>query len=400
MTIAYIPYGAYWSTPFAKWQGSLAHLHSLRFAAHVALEALSKRGIATSELDYGVLGITTPQYGAFWGMPWVGSLMGAPELTGPTVSQACATGAQTILLAADAIALGRVRSVLALTADRISNTPHIYYPEASGIAGSGTSEDWQVTNFREDPFLHIDMTQTAENCAVRWKIDTSEQHEVSIRRYDQYRAALDDTAGCSFHSRYMTLPFDVPDRTFKRTIGTLLDDEGIRPVTAEGVAHLKPVKPGGTVTNASQTHPADGNAGILITDGNRAKELSARPEIAIHIVAGASSRAEAGFMPHAPVLAARKALDRAGIGISDCAAIKSHNPFVVNDIVFAREFDIDVMAINNYGSPLIYGHPQAPTGMRCIIELVEELVALGGGYGLFQGCAAGDSATAIVVKVQ
>ena len=55
--------------------------------------------------------------------------------------------------------------------------------------------------------------------------------------------------------------------------------------------------------------------------------------------------------------------------------------------------------MNNYGSSLIFGHPQGPTGMRLLIELIEELVLLGGGYGLFTGCAAGDSAASLVVQV-
>ena len=71
MTEAYIPYGAYWTTPFARWQGSLAHLHSLRFAAHVAKSELERRDIALDEIDYGVLGITVPQKRSFWGLPWV-----------------------------------------------------------------------------------------------------------------------------------------------------------------------------------------------------------------------------------------------------------------------------------------------------------------------------------------
>jgi acetyl-CoA acetyltransferase len=65
----------------------------------------------------------------------------------------------------------------------------------------------------------------------------------------------------------------------------------------------------------------------------------------------------------------------------------------------AKEMGLDVMAFNNYGSPLVYGHPQGPTAGRCIIELIEELELLGGGYGLFTGCAAGDTAAALVVKV-
>lgn len=79
--------------------------------------------------------------------------------------------------------------------------------------------------------------------------------------------------------------------------------------------------------------------------------------------------------------------------------MKSHNPFAVNDIIFAKELGLDVMTMNNYGCSLIWGHPQGPTGLRAIIELIEELALAGGGYGLFHGCAAGDSAMAVVVEV-
>ena len=97
--------------------------------------------------------------------------------------------------------------------------------------------------------------------------------------------------------------------------------------------------------------------------------------------------------------ASRAALAQAGLAIGDLAAIKSHNPFAVNDILFARATGADLDAMNNYGCSLIWGHPQGPTGLRGIIELIEELVLRGGGHGLFQGCAAGDSAMAVVLSV-
>ena len=58
------------------------------------------------------------------------------------------------------------------------------------------------------------------------------------------------------------------------------------------------------------------------------------------------------------------------------------------------------MGMNNNGCSLIWGHPQGPTGLRAVIELIEELVDRGGGYGLFQGCAAGDTSMAVVLEVQ
>ena len=104
-------------------------------------------------------------------------------------------------------------------------------------------------------------------------------------------------------------------------------------------------------------------------------------------------------MPMAPVPAARAALRAAGLAIGDIDAVKTHNPFAVNDIVFARDTGFPLEKMNNFGCSLIWGHPQGPTGMRAIIELIEELALRGGGTGLFTGCAAGDSAMAVVLRV-
>jgi acetyl-CoA acetyltransferase len=93
------------------------------------------------------------------------------------------------------------------------------------------------------------------------------------------------------------------------------------------------------------------------------------------------------------------ALKNADIKVADVAAVKTHNPFTVNDVVMGKLMNINDKIFNNYGSSLIYGHPQGPTGMRLIIELIEELVLKGGGYGLFAGCAAGDTAAGLVLKV-
>jgi len=77
----------------------------------------------------------------------------------------------------------------------------------------------------------------------------------------------------------------------------------------------------------------------------------------------------------------------------------SHNPFIVNDIVFACETGFPVERMNNFGSSLVFGHPQGPTGTRLIIELIEVLIVRGGGFGLYHGCAAGDAGFAVVIEM-
>ena len=76
MARAFIPYGIYWSTPFAKWQGSLAHLHSLKLAANVGKQFLQSKKFPLEQIDLGVLGITNPQPSSFYGLPWVTGMMG------------------------------------------------------------------------------------------------------------------------------------------------------------------------------------------------------------------------------------------------------------------------------------------------------------------------------------
>ena len=397
MTDAYIPYGAYWTTPFARWQGSLAHLHSLRFAAHVAKSELERRDIALDEIDYGVLGITVPQKRSFWGLPWVTAMMGADHIPGPTVSQACATGARSLQTASQEIACGTASVALVIAADRTSNNPHVYYPAPHGPGGTGEHEDTVWDNFTDDPYARCGMIDTAENVARKWQIPTDEQHEVVLRRYEQYSEATADSE--AFHARYMSLPLEVPDARYRKTTSTLSGDEGIHQTTRDHLDSLKPIKEDGTVTSGGQTHPADGNAAIVVTSRDRARSLSGDSPMEIRIKGFGMARVEKAFMPYAPVPAAQRALDDAEVTLDKIDAVKTHNPFAVNDIVFARETGRDVMAMNNFGCSLVWGHPHAATGLRSVIELIEELAQRGGGTGLFTGCAAGDTAMAVVVAV-
>ena len=394
---AEIPYGAYWSTPFARWQGAFANLHSLEFAAYTTRKELDRRGIPADAIEHGVLGFSVPQAHSFYGLPWVAGRAGLGHVAGPTVMQACATGVRALLAATQEIEAGLCGVSLALTCDRTSNGPHIYYPNPKGPGGTGAHEDWVMDNFGCDPLGRHSMLQTAENVAARHQITTAQQHEVVLLREKQYREALAD--GCAFQKRYMTLPFEVPDAAFKKTTGTVESDDGIRFSTAEGLAILKPVLADGTVTYGGQTHPADGNAAIIVAEHARAGELSHDRNIRVKLHGFGSARAQQAHMPEAPIPATQRALDAAGMTIDQMDAVKTHSPFAVNDVLFSRQTGVPLEKMNNFGCSLVWGHPQAPMGTRGVIELVEELAQRGGGYGLFTGCAAGDTAMAVVVEV-
>jgi len=394
---SFIPYGAYWSTPFCKWQGSLSTVNAIPLAAKAARKAMAERDIPAGKLDGIVLGMTVPQKQGLYGGPWLAGMLGAEGITGTIVSQACATGARALATAAGEVELAPGRTVLGITADRCSNSPHIYYPNPQGPGGMGEKEDVVLDGFGHDPWARNSMIQTAENVAAEQKISREEQDQCVLVRHRQYADALADDA--AFHKRYMLLPFEVKDARGKKTLAIVEGDEGVFPTTAEGLAGLRPIMPDGTVTFGSQTHPSDGNCGMLVTDRERARELSRDAEAEVQLLSFGQARTDKGYMAKATVPAARAALDAAGVKLDDIAVLKTHNPFAVNDVYLARELGKRIEDFNNYGSSLIYGHPQGPTGMRLIIETIEELVIKGGGLGLFTGCAAGDTSAAVVVKV-
>ena len=393
---AFIPYGAYWSTPFAKWQGSLANLNAVQLAAVCGKQALAARRVPLEAIDLAILGITNPQKGSFYGLPWLTGMMGLDRVPGPTIQQACATSVRALQMASHEVRDGSSQCTLLLMADRQSNGPVIYYPDPTGSGGYGITEHWVPDNMAHDPYAKNPMIKTGENVAARYGFSTAQQHALKLRRYEQYQEAVADDR--AFQKRYMV---EVPlsDSRFRKVTGTLSADEGVFPTTAEGLAKLKPVLEGGTVTFGGQTHPADGNAGALVTTRERARELATDKGIEVELLSFGQHREAPGYMPAAPGPAAAQALQRAGLSVAQVDAIKTHNPFAVNDLALAADLGFPWERMNNYGSSIIWGHPQAPTGLRGVIELIEELVLRGGGVGLFTGCAAGDTGLATVIRV-
>lgn len=377
---AFIPLDAAWSSPFVRWQGPVAELSSLDVAAQVTERALGERGDAW-EIDELVLGLTVPQKQSFYGAPTLAARLGLGAVSGPLIMQACATSVACV----HAAAAGGDGVRLVVVTDRTSNGPHVVYPSAGAPGGTPASENWVLDSFGCDPNTGEGMLATAERVASQGGFSKAEVDAVTARRWSQYEDALADDR--AFQRRWM-VPITV--KTTRKPV-EIDADWGIRPAPLEALSGLSAVEEGGVVSYGSQTHPADGCAGLIVTD--RPVGVSAR------IVASGFARVGRGEMPKAPVPAAAAALADAGLALTDIDLIKTHNPFAVNDLWFARETGADVEAMNPFGCSLIYGHPQGPTGARGLVELIWALHDRGGGRGLFTGCAAGDTGAALVVEV-
>lgn len=392
---AYIPYGGYYSTPFAKWQGSLANENSIVLGAQTSKRWFASRGInPADEIDFLYLGITVGQHRVFYGAPWAAHMIGAPNIPGNTVMQACATSTTTIFNASMAVETGNLNTAYCLLVDRTSNGPHTIWPNPAGPGGEVVSENWNMDNINCDPSTGYGMLVTAENVAKEIGSTRTEADELTLHRYEQYKDALANDR--AFQKRYM---FSVEIPVSKKETKMIDRDEGVTNTTKEGLERLRPVVEGGLHTFGMQTHPADGNVGIIVTTKERAARLSKDTGIPVQVVSYGYARTKKAFMPMAPGPAAKMALERAGIGVKDVATFKNHNPFIANDLYLAKALGIDAGNINNYGSSMVFGHPQGPTLGRLVIEAIEETAIKGGGYALVSGCAAGDSAAALVIKV-
>ena len=391
---AYIPYKGYWSSPFCRWQESLQNQHAVELAAATAKRFFELRGITPDIFDGIVFGSTVPQKMEFYSAPWFATMMGNPYISGPHVAQACATATVSLNYAASSIELGSNNNILVATCDRCSNCPNIIWPNPSGLGGKPDFASWMVDGFNYEPTGGTGPLGTANNVIKEHGITREESDALVLDRYMKYTMSTADDR--RFQKRYM-LPVEIA-LSRKKTI-LVEADEGITPCTAEGLAALKTVTPDSIITVAAQTHAADGNAGMIVTTKEKANELSADKAVTIRILSYGFARVKKAHMPDAPVPASAQALEKAGIKVSDLAAVKTHNPFSVNDIIMRKEMGIDDKIFNNYGCSLIWGHPQGPTNTRLAIELIEELVLKGGGYGLVAGCMAGDSGAALVIKV-
>ena len=387
---ARIPYGTWGSSYFPAWQTSaLAEVNIGQFAGEAMNRILSLRKVPTTVLDYLILGSTIPWHWKFWTAPMIASCVDH-RIPGFHLEQACATGLQAVIVAASEVHSNANDVVGVLTFDRTSDSPVGVFPERRAHERTMALADvWD--NFGFDPATGKAMLSCAGYAARKHKTDRREVDELTMYRYEQYYNAKE-----SGLLDNVLVPLEVLNVQGK-PLGTIDGDYGVRKLTYDMLKVMPELDD--CVTGGTQTHASDGMATLLVTTKEKAKELSLRPEIDISFVAKTEVRTFPSLMPESPALAVQKLLKKTGLTMGDMTVVKNHNPFAVNDIYMGRLMGIDDKIFNNYGCSLVFGHPQGPTGMRCIIELIEELVLKGGGYGLFAGCAAGDTAAAVVVKV-
>ena len=322
---AEIPYGAYWSTPFTRWQGSLRapaqrRVRGPRGPARTGAAQDRRRALRLRRARLlGAAEAVVLRHALAAG------LIGAGQAGGPTLMQACATGVRTLLAAAQEIEVGMATTALVVNCDRTSNGPHLYYPNPRGPGGTGVAEDWVMDNFGCDPLGGHSMLATAENVAARHGITTAEQHEVVLRREAQYAQALAD--GSAFLKRFMTLPFEVPAPGYKKTLARSKATRASR--TRRPRAWPRSSRSRRAAPSPSAARRIRPTATRRSSSRRASRRASWRPirRSRCGCTASASRAPNWPTCPRPPCRRRSARWPRPGAAIGQMAAVKTHNPF-------------------------------------------------------------------------
>jgi acetyl-CoA acyltransferase len=307
------------------------------------------------------------------------SLMGLKidTVAGMTVNRYCASGLETISIAAAKIQAGMADCILAGGVESMSYIPMGgYRPVPNYKATAAGHEDY-----------YWGMGLTAEAVAKQYKVSREDQDEFAFRSHQKALNALDkdlfkeDIVPIEVEEIFMDEDDNKQQRNF-----TVSKDEGPRRNTSiEALAKLKPVfANGGSVTAGNSSQMSDGAAFVLVMSEKMVKELNLEP------IARMVSFAVAGVPPKimgiGPVKAIPKALDRAGMELKDIDLIELNEAFASQSLAVLRALEINQEIVNVNGGAISLGHPLGCTGAKLSVQLFNEMRRRKNKYGMVTMC--------------
>jgi 3-oxoadipyl-CoA thiolase len=365
-------------TPVGRYGGVLSSERPDDLAATVISEAVGRAEVEPAEIEDVYFGCANQAGEDNRNVARMASLLaGLPDsVPGVTVNRLCASGLSAIVSACHAIAAGEGDLYVAGGVESMSRAPFVFgKPEHGFPRGDRTVYDttlgWRFPNPRlEEVFPLESMGETGENVAERYGISREEQDAFGLQSQRRWAAA---------HEAGRFADELVP-------VGDAVRDEHPRPDTDEQkLAALRPVfRAGGTVTAGNSAGINDGAAALVIASEEKARELGAEPlgSFLGAAVAGVDPR----VMGIGPIPAVRKALERAGVEVSDLDLVELNEAFASQSLVVIRELGLDPEKVNVNGGAIALGHPLGMSGARLVVTLLHELRRRGGRYGLATLC--------------
>jgi acetyl-CoA acetyltransferase family protein len=380
-------------TPFGRYAGGLAGVRPDDLAAHVVTAILERSpGLNPERIDDVTFGNANGAGEENRNVARMAVLLaGLPTtIPGNTVNRLCASSLDAALQASRAIETGDASLILTGGVESMSRAPWVVLKPDRGFDRShetmhSTTLGWRMVNPRMPEQWTISLGESAELIAERWEISRAAQDEFALRSHRNAAKAWED----GFYSEWVV---PVPDTELER-------DEGIRPDTSmEKLAKLKPAfKEGGSVTAGNSSPLNDGGGAVLVGDQRAAEEIGLEP---IARIAGRGVHAvDPDIFGIAPVEAANRALERAGIGWADVSVVELNEAFASQCLADIAGWDgLDPEVVNPNGGAIALGHPLGASGARVLGGLAHELRRRGGGWGVAALCIGVGQGLAVVLE--
>jgi acetyl-CoA C-acetyltransferase len=380
-------------TAVGRYGGALRDVPAYQLAATVLRGLVERTGLASSDIDDVILGQCYPNSDA----PAIGRVAALDagldvSVTGMQLDRRCGSGLQAVLNAAMQVQTGVSELVVAGGVESMSGAAFYSTSMRWGVKGEGVTLHDGLARGRVTAGGRLHpvpggMVETAENLRREYGIPRLEQDELALRSHQ--RAVAAQRSGAFAEE---IVPVEV--RTRRGT--TLVDtDEHPRPDSSlDTLGSLRPVlggsDPDATVTAGNASGQNDGASVCVVTHPGNAERLGLRPlgRLVSWAVAGVPPRT----MGIGPVPSTAKALERAGLKLSEIDLIELNEAFAAQVLACTREWgfgDADWERTNVNGSGISLGHPVGATGCRILTTLLRELDRRSGRYGLETMCIGG-----------
>ncbi len=379
-------------TPLGGFNGSLSNIGGTDLGALVIKEAINRAGIEKDAVDEVIMGMVLPcgygqnpakQAAVKAGMPWEAECI--------TLNKVCGSALKSVMLAAQAIAVGDADIVVAGGMENMSMAP--YYLEKARFGyrmGPGKLEDHMLHDGLWDNVNDFHMGMSNELCSEKYNVSREDQDHYAAESYRRAMAAIDNGR---FKKEIM--PVEIPQRKGDPVVFDT--DETAVKTPYEILAKMKPAfKKDGVGTAGNASIISDGASAVVVMSKERATALGCT--ILAHIGAQASYGIDMKYVLVAPILAIPKCLKKEGIGKDDVDLYEINEAFSGSTVSVLKELELDPSIVNVNGGAVAMGHPIGASGCRVLVTLIHEMIRQDKKTGLASLCLGGGEAVALVVN--
>ena len=378
-------------TPIGKFMGGLSSVPAPKLGAIAIKGALKAIGLDANEVDEVYMG-NVLQAGVGQAPARQAAIFAGIPDTVPctTVNKVCSSGMKTIMMAAQAIALGDAETIVAGGMENMSLAPHIV-PMRTGVKFGGTQmEDVMQKDGLVDAFDQVAMGTYADATAIKHGVSREEQDAFAVESYRRSATAWESGV-----MQNEVVPVPVPQRRGDDLI--ISEDEEYTNVMLEKIPKLRPAfTKEGTVTAANASKINDGAAAVIVMSEDRAKDLGLTPLATIEGYADAAQ--DPKWFTTAPAKALPKALAKANVSLDNVELFEFNEAFSVVVIANTKILGIETNKVNVQGGAVSLGHPLGCSGARIVVTLLNGMKQKNLKIGAAAICNGGGGASAMVFK--